>query len=71
MRENYGTAVASSEICLSTLHFVSQRFMLGYEFPDTIMLLAGGTLYVHATAKKRECAALVSAPITTPNASPL
>jgi nucleosome binding factor SPN SPT16 subunit len=33
-----------------------QRFMLGYEFPDTIMVLsvATRTFYVHATAKKCE-----------------
>ena len=32
-----------------------QRYLLGYEFPDTIMFLtAGGSFYVHASAKKRE-----------------
>jgi nucleosome binding factor SPN SPT16 subunit len=29
-----------------------QLALLGYEFPDTVALLAGGTLFVHATQKK-------------------
>jgi hypothetical protein len=31
-----------------------QKHLLGYEFPETIMILADKTLTVHATAKKRE-----------------
>lgn len=31
-----------------------QKVLLGYEFPDTLMLLAGNRLYIHASAKKRE-----------------
>lgn len=29
-----------------------QKLLLGYEFPETIMLLAGKTLLVHTTGKK-------------------
>lgn len=32
----------------------TQRFLLGYEFPDTLIILASNVCYVHATAKKRE-----------------
>ncbi|RYG52012.1 hypothetical protein EON67_02160 [archaeon] len=30
-----------------------QKFLLGYEFPDTIMLLTRDVFYVHASSKKR------------------
>lgn len=40
-------------------HAVSlQKHLLGYEFPDTIMLLTPKSFVVHATAKKRALASL-------------
>lgn len=31
-----------------------QRYLLGYEFPDTMIIVIGNTCYVHATSKKLE-----------------
>lgn len=30
-----------------------QKLLTGYEFPDTIFILAAGTLHIHSSAKKR------------------
>jgi hypothetical protein len=55
LRGQDAAARRSRRSCSNRRHVLPQRFLFGYEFPDTVMLLAEGTLYVHATAKKREC----------------